>query len=143
MINNNRKIGIGLTAFGAAFLFLGVLLLFDRGLLALGNMLFLSGITLLIGARKTVRFFLRPGKLRGTVCFLGGIAMVLWGWAFVGMLVEVFGIFNLFGNFFPIVFAFLRNMPIIGPILNLPGISRVVDKLSGGGGLPMYNERTD
>jgi hypothetical protein len=47
--------------------------------------------------RNTVRFFYRKGKIRGTVCFLGGITMVLIGWPIIGMLVEIFGIVNLFG----------------------------------------------
>jgi len=36
-ITDVQKIGVGLAGFGVAFLFLGVLLLFDKGLLAIGN----------------------------------------------------------------------------------------------------------
>lgn len=43
------------------------------------QLLFLSGITLLIGAKKTVVFFGRRTKWRGTLCFLGGITLVLVG----------------------------------------------------------------
>jgi len=131
MINDNRKIGIGLTGFGVFFLFLGVLLLFDHALLALGNVLFLSGITLLIGTRKTFIFFFKRGQYRGTICFLGGIILVMVGWAITGMFFELFGIINLFGNFFPVVLLFLRRMPIIGNILNLPVIAPLIDRVAG------------
>ena len=96
------------------------------------QLLFLLGITLLIGFKKTLIFFKRPAKLRGTVCFLGGIALVLVGWPVVGMAVEVFGILNLFGNFFPIILSLLRNMPVVGPVLSHPiftKVSQAADRL--------------
>lgn len=36
-ISSNTQIGIGLACFGLAFIFLGIVLLFDKGLLAIGN----------------------------------------------------------------------------------------------------------
>lgn len=36
-ISSNTQIGLGLMAMGLAFLFLGVVFLFDKGLLAIGN----------------------------------------------------------------------------------------------------------
>lgn len=60
-------------------------------------MLFLSGVVLLLGVRQTFRFFYRKGKIRGAICFLGGIILVLFRWPILGMCIEMFGIFNLFG----------------------------------------------
>jgi len=131
MLSDNRKIGAGLTGFGTFFLVLGCLLFFDKALLALGNLLFLLGITLLIGFKKTLIFFKRPSKLRGTFSFLGGIILVLIGWPVIGMIVEVFGILNLFGNFFPIILSLLRNLPIIGPIVSHPIFNKLMDRLLG------------
>jgi len=62
------------------FLFLGMLLFFDKALLAMGNILFLGGVLFIIGARKTFRFFFQARKAKGTACFIGGIALVLIGW---------------------------------------------------------------
>ena len=56
---------------------------------------------LIIGPTKTYRFFFQKRKAKGTACFLGGIALVLYGWAMVGILVEGWGFLNLFGDFFP------------------------------------------
>ena len=42
-----------------------------------GQLLFLGGITLVIGPQKTFYFFARRNKLRGSICFLGGIILVL------------------------------------------------------------------
>ncbi|RUS21875.1 Got1-like family protein, partial [Endogone sp. FLAS-F59071] len=119
------EIGVGLTAFGLFFMVIGVVMFFDGGLLAIGNILFLSGTTAIIGPMKTFAFFARKQKIRGTICFLGGIFLVFLKWPFVGMCVETFGFLNLFGDFFPVIFSFLRRVPVIGPILSNPTISRV------------------
>lgn len=136
-ISDGQKIGILLTGFGLFFTFFGVLMLFDRGLLAIGNLLFLTGVTLIIGGRKTFRFFFQMRKIKGTLCFLGGIALVIFGWPFVGMLVEGFGFVNLFGDFFPVALGFARRLPIIGHILELPPVRFVLDKLIDNQRLPV------
>jgi hypothetical protein len=105
-------------------------------------MLFLSGLTLIIGPQKTFYFFARKQKLRGTACFIGGILLVFMKYAFIGMIVEIFGFLNLFGyvehltdeefnliakfsDFFPVVVTFLRQLPFIGNLLSLPYIRPV------------------
>jgi len=138
VLNDQQKIGALLTGFGIFFTFLGVLLFFDRGLLAIGNLLFISGVGVGLGAKKTFNFFFQRQKLRGTLCFSFGIFLVIVGWAFIGLCIEVFGFINLFGDFFPIALAFMRRIPILGNILNLPVIRHVIDKIvSGGSALPI------
>ena len=61
------------------------------------QLLFLSGITLIIGPQKTFYFFARKQKLRGTLCFFGGILLVFFKWPFFGVIVETIGFLNLFG----------------------------------------------
>jgi len=130
-LSDAQKIGVALTTFGMLFMFLGIMLFFDAALLALGNMLFLSGLTLIIGPQKTFYFFARKQKLRGTICFLGGVLLVFLKYPFIGMVVETFGFLNLFGDFFPVVLTFLRQLPVIGTFLSLPYIRSVVDRLAG------------
>lgn len=129
-ITDYQKIGIGVTGFGMLFLFLGMLLFFDRGLLAIGNILFISGLALVIGLERTFRFFFQVEKIRGTCFFLGGIVIVLFGWPFVGMIVEIYGFVQLFKGFFPVVINFLRRVPVIGNIMLLPGISTFVNYIA-------------
>ncbi|GAA5810697.1 vesicle transport protein [Thamnidium elegans] len=129
-LSDSQKIGVGLTAFGLFFMMMGVVMLFDGGLMAIGNILFLCGITAIIGLRSTFVFFTRKEKLRGTICFLGGIFLVLCKFPFIGFMVEIFGFLNLFGDFFPVVFGFLKRLPLIGPILSHPALARIVPRES-------------
>jgi hypothetical protein len=137
-LSDARKIGIGLTAFGLAFTALGVVLLFDKGLLAMGNVLFLSGVCLIIGPQRSVRFFFNRKKAKGSALFFVGMALVLLGVPVVGVAVEAFGFINLFGDFFPIAISFMRRVPIVGNVLSAPPIKQLADRLAGGGaGLPV------
>lgn len=124
-ITDVRKIGIGLTAFGLAFTLLGVALFFDKGLLAMGNVLYLSGVMLIIGPTRSVRFFFQRRKAKASVFFFLGMAIVLFGMPMIGIGIEMFGFVNLFGDFFPVVIAFLRRAPVVGKLLTLPGVRNV------------------
>ncbi|CAB1315319.1 unnamed protein product, partial [Coregonus sp. 'balchen'] len=53
--------------------------------------LFLAGLTFIIGLRRTAGFFFQRQKLRGSTFFLGGVALVLFRWPIIGMAVESYG----------------------------------------------------
>ena len=62
-------------------------------------------------------FFARRQKLKGTAAFIAGILLILLRWAFVGFVVELYGIFILFGDFLSTMAGFAYNIPVIGPYL--------------------------
>jgi hypothetical protein len=66
-MNDRKKIGLGLTGFGVFFSFLGIVFVFDKGLLAMGNILFISGVSLTIGFKSTMQFFMKRQNYK--VCF--------------------------------------------------------------------------
>ncbi|XP_016998608.1 vesicle transport protein GOT1B [Drosophila takahashii] len=132
-ITDLQKIGIGLAGFGISFLFLGMLLLFDKGLLAIGNILFISGLGCVIGVERTLRFFFQRHKVKGTTAFFGGIVIVLLGFPIIGMIIESYGFFALFSGFFPVAINFLGRVPVLGSLLNLPFMQKIVQRLGGDG----------
>ncbi|WAR03354.1 GOT1B-like protein [Mya arenaria] len=79
-ISDFQKIGVGLAGFGIAFLFLGILFFFDKGLLAIGNILFVCGLAFVIGLERTFRFFFQRHKVKATGFFMGGMFVVLLGY---------------------------------------------------------------
>lgn len=60
------------------------------------QLLFLTGLPLIIGLRKTFSFFFQRHKLKGTSFFLGGVVIVLLRWPLLGMFLETYGFFSLF-----------------------------------------------
>lgn len=109
---------MGLTGFGVFFLFFGMMLFFDKALLAIGNVsinyldavimssdsqlwlfvqiLFVTGLSFVIGLERTFRFFFQRHKFKATSFFLGGVFVVLVGWPIVGVVLEIYGFFLLF-----------------------------------------------
>ncbi|CAB4067193.1 Vesicle transport protein GOT1A,Probable Golgi transport protein 1,Vesicle transport protein GOT1,Vesicle transport protein GOT1B [Lepeophtheirus salmonis] len=132
-VTDFQKIGVGLAGFGVAFLFLGVVFLFDTGLLAIGNILFISGLSFVIGLERTFKFFCQWHKAKGSLSFFCGILIVLFGYPKIGMLIECYGFIALFSGFFPVAINFLRRIPIIGTFLSLPGISSIAEQMAGEG----------
>lgn len=112
---------------GGFFLLGGVLLFFDRAMLAMGNILFLLGITLLLGPQRTFLFFARRQKWRGSLAFFLGLVLILIRWPLVGFVVELYGIFVLFGEFFKTIAGFAYNIPVVGPFL-AKGLQKAGDR---------------
>jgi hypothetical protein len=122
------------------------MMFFDRAMLAMGNVcllppsptnqtklmrlcqiLFLIGLTLIIGAAKTLTFFARRQKWKGTAAFVLGITLILLRWAFFGFIIELYGILVLFGDFFATIAGFVGNIPVVGPY-----IAAALEKLGAG-----------
>lgn len=131
MFADNTKIGTGLMVLGIAFLFLGCVFLFDSAMLALGDIMFLVGLTLTIGVSRTVRFFSRPDRIRGIVAFFGGVFLVMVRWPIFGMMAQLYGLLYLFGQFLPIAAQSMKETPVIGEIFRLPAVERFLESISG------------
>eukprot|EP00268_Persea_americana_P039040 TRINITY_DN3865_c1_g3_i1.p1 TRINITY_DN3865_c1_g3~~TRINITY_DN3865_c1_g3_i1.p1 ORF type:complete len:177 (-),score=22.44 TRINITY_DN3865_c1_g3_i1:232-762(-) len=127
-VRNEAEIGLGLTGFGVLFSFLGIIFFFDKGFLAMGNILFLSGVMLTIGLKSTVQFFMKPRNYKGTISFGSGFFLVLVGWPVVGMVLEAYGFVVLFSGFWPTLAVFVQRIPIIGWVFQQPFITSFFDR---------------
>lgn len=103
------------------------MLFFDRAMLAMGNILFLIGLTIIIGPQKTLLFFARKQKAKGTGAFFLGLVLILMKWTFIGFIVEAYGIVILFGDFLGTIAGFARGLPVVGPY-----IGALADRMSVG-----------
>jgi Got1/Sft2-like family len=113
----DKKLGFMLMASGICVSFLGFALFMNKTLLRLGNLLIIVGVPMILGPSRTVSYFVQAEKMRATSCLALGIVLVFLGHPIFGILLEVFGLLNLFGNMFPILMVFVKQMPVIGPLL--------------------------
>jgi len=113
LTQGNKKVGFALLGSGSVLTMLGMTLFFEKNLLRLGNLLFLAGVSQVMGPKRMIGYFMAPDKRRGGVTFCLGVVLVFMGHPVLGMLLEFFGILNLFGNMFPIVWSMVKKMPFI------------------------------
>ncbi|XP_059301716.1 vesicle transport protein GOT1 [Lycium ferocissimum] len=119
-LDEQKKVGLGLIGFGILFTFLAIILFFDRGLLALANILMLAGVALLLGFRSTLHLF--KVNYKGTISFMLGLFLIFVRWPVVGIIVEIYGCIVLFSCFWPSIKVFLFQIPVFGWILWYPAL---------------------
>ena len=136
MINFSDKstIGMMLTVLGVLFSFSGILLFLDKGLMALGNIMFLVGIVVTIGAPATIKFFTKPKHRIGSLCFLGGTTLIVLSWTLVGLLIQAYGFWRLFSAFFPTVLQYARQVPYLNKVLDLPIVKNIINRIAPASG---------
>lgn len=119
----DRKTGLIMMGAGAAFTMLGVSLFFEKNLIRLGNLLLVTGSPIVVGPGRAARYLTDPSKHRGTLVFMIGFFLVLSGYPLLGIIVELFGFFNLFSNLFPLVGAMISRLPFVSAFNGGPGLS--------------------
>ncbi|KAI5794455.1 Got1/Sft2-like family-domain-containing protein [Peziza echinospora] len=119
---------------GGFFFLFGIMMFFDRAMLAMGNILFVIGIVLLLGVKKVSGFFLRKEKFRGSACFLVGVGLILAKFPLIGFVIELYGIFCLFSDVLGVAVGFVGSIPVVGPYLEGP-LNRITGELQTFGAL--------
>nr|KYP65066.1 Vesicle transport protein GOT1A [Cajanus cajan] len=121
-ISEIKKIGIGLIGFGIFFTFLGIVLFFDRGLLALGNIFSLAGVAILLGWRSTWALFTNRANYKAlfspsSLLLLISLFFIFVRWPIVGIILEIYGCIFLFSDFWSSIKMFLYHIPVVGWII--------------------------
>uniref|UniRef100_A0A7S4UMD7 Vesicle transport protein n=1 Tax=Alexandrium monilatum TaxID=311494 RepID=A0A7S4UMD7_9DINO len=126
MLDDNKKIGIGLCGIGMVCIVFGVCLFFERTFLALGNVSFLMGLGLLLGPLQVFKFFFRREKWKGTTSYFVGISLIILRWSFCGFVLQMYGVWKLFAAFLPNVLTSLKMaVPGASMVLNMWPLSTV------------------
>jgi hypothetical protein len=130
-MNDTQTIGVGLVGFGSFFFLLGILLLLDRALLILSNILIVMGIVVLLGPEEFVKFTIQKNRGHGSVAFFLGIALIFCKLPLPGIACELTGAYWLFGGFWPMLLSLLLKIPWLSSLL--PFLTK--PKTDGGSGV--------
>ncbi|KAJ8755468.1 hypothetical protein K2173_019266 [Erythroxylum novogranatense] len=95
------------------------------------QILFVSGVSLTIGPKSTMQFFMKRQNFKGTLSFGAGFFFVVIGWPIIGMILEAYGFIVLFSGFWPTLAVFLQRIPLLGWILQQPFVRSFFDRNRG------------
>ncbi|OIR57797.1 MAG: Got1 family protein [Amphiamblys sp. WSBS2006] len=126
-LRDTQKIGAGLFLFGGFFIFLGVVFLLDTGLLTVGNIFVLFGMSLLIGPLNMFSFLFSYRRWRRTAVFLTGLALFIFRWVRLGVLIEFSGALLLLLDFVPMLGVRATSLVSLSGI---PGVGWIAGKVS-------------
>jgi hypothetical protein len=118
LFKNQKQLGAILLGIGMLLTFMGMMLFFEGNLLRLGNICTILGIPLLIGPSRVKSFFLKESRIQASVITSLGILLVFTGRPRLGILLEIFGLLNLFGNMLPFLLVLAKKLPIIGDVIS-------------------------
>jgi hypothetical protein len=54
-------------------------------------------------------------------------------WPIFGMILQLYGLIYLFGQFFPIAAESMKGLPVVGSIFTMPAVERFFNSFGGGG----------
>jgi hypothetical protein len=128
--DEREQAGIMVAGMGLFFVGFGVCMYLDRALLACGNLMFLTGVAIAIGARKALSFFFQKGHTKGSLFLLSGITLVLLQWAIIGLFLETIGFLLLFRHLLPVFATLAGKLPFISTLLRVFQATRLLSSSS-------------
>ncbi|CAG9327327.1 unnamed protein product [Blepharisma stoltei] len=134
-LSNSKKSGGSILTLAGLFCYLlGLIFVFDRFFLIIGNLLFTGGTCYIAGTATLLSFFFKPSKLKGSACYFIGFFLIICNWTILGTFIQLFGFFYLFRDFVPQLYSSSKYIPGVGSyICNSPFIHELVGKISGQG----------
>lgn len=111
---NLRETGVIVILIGISVFLLGFIMLADKALMICGNILVSIGILIL--TRSRLFNLLHIDKLQGTVLFILGFMFILYGFVFLGFILEVTGLALLLKESIPSFKTILKGL-ILGRAL--------------------------
>ncbi|EAX93838.1 Got1-like family protein [Trichomonas vaginalis G3] len=115
-MNDLEVIGGGVIFGGVIFFLLGIFSMSTEFLIT-ANILILLGLNLYMHVKQFFTFLIQKDKLKGTIAFFAGIALVFLKHPVFGIIAELVGTYWLFGGFLPALLALLSRVPVLSMIL--------------------------